>query len=112
MFAAHVRFRAVEYLRTTWAIVPTVAFPTMIAVFFIIPNTAEQPDAAAYGLVSVLLLSFTMIAMFNFGAGTAEERALPWDGGREPCRSGPGSRSPPRWSWGSSSPWSVRCRRS
>ncbi|WP_165492028.1 ABC transporter permease [Egibacter rhizosphaerae] len=78
VFAAHLRYRALEYLRTPIAIWPTVAFPLMIALFFIVPAAQDVPQAATYGLVSILLLSFTMIAMFTFGAGTAEERRLPW----------------------------------
>jgi ABC-2 type transport system permease protein len=76
---AHVRYRSLEYARQPFAIIPTLAFPLMITAFFILPNLADgfQP---ANALAIVLLLTFTMIAMFNFGAGTAEERRLPWDG--------------------------------
>jgi ABC-2 type transport system permease protein len=76
-FAAHVRYRSLEYARQPFAIIPTLAFPVMITAFFMLPNMTAGFETHA--LAIVLLLSFTMIAVFNFGAGTAEERKLPWD---------------------------------
>jgi ABC-2 type transport system permease protein len=75
-FAAHLRYRTVEYLREPLAVGPTLAFPLMITAFFIIPSV--PPEGAPIALAIVLLLSFTMVALFSFGAGTAEERRLPW----------------------------------
>jgi ABC-2 type transport system permease protein len=74
---AHFRYRAVEYMRQPFAIVPTLAFPIMITAFFILPQMGEGFETQA--LAIVLMLSFLMITVFNFGAGTAEERKLPWD---------------------------------
>ena len=77
IFAAHLRFRALEFARVPFAIVPTLAFPVMITLFFLIPNLPA--DAADQGVAVVLLFSFTMLGIFIFGAGTAQERSMPWD---------------------------------
>lgn len=80
VFATHVRYRILEFARTPFAIWPTLVFPVMIAAFFVVPNVGDVPEAATYSTVTITLFAFTMIAMFTFGAGEAEERRLAWSG--------------------------------
>jgi ABC-2 type transport system permease protein len=48
---AHVRYRAVEYMRQPFAIVPTLAFPIMITAFFILPQMGEGFETQALAIV-------------------------------------------------------------
>ena len=77
VFAAHVRYRTLDYARTPFAVGPTLAFPSMVTAFFLLPNLPS--DEAPRGPAIVLLVTFTMVTIFIFGAGIAQERHLPWE---------------------------------
>ena len=77
VFAAHVRYRTLDYARTPFAVGPTLAFPSMVTAFFLLPNLPS--DEAPRGPAIVLLFTFTMVTIFIFGAGIAQERHLPWE---------------------------------
>lgn len=77
VFVAHVRYRTLDFARTPFAIGPTLAFPTMVTAFFLLPNLPAHE--AARGPAIVLLFTFTMVTIFTFGAGIAQERHLPWE---------------------------------
>lgn len=74
---AHTRAELVMLLRYPTFSVPTVIFPTMFFLFFVVPGAAEAEPSilmAFYAGFAVLGVAF-----FQFGVGTATDRVSPWN---------------------------------
>lgn len=74
----HARTQLVELARYPAFLVPTLLFPSMFFLFFVVPR-ADAGDAtrmmAGYAGFAVLAIAF-----FQFGVGVAADRASPWEG--------------------------------
>lgn len=66
-----------EYLRYPSFSIPTLLFPTMFFVFFVLPNV-EGAEANGY-LAGYAVFAVLGIAFFQFGVGIAVERTSPWE---------------------------------
>jgi ABC-2 type transport system permease protein len=77
LVAAYTRAQLLELARYPTFLVPTLAFPSMFFLFFVVPraNAGEaQLLMASYAAFAVLAIAF-----FQFGVGVAIERASPWE---------------------------------
>jgi ABC-2 type transport system permease protein len=77
LLAAYTRVQLLELLRYPTFLVPTLAFPSMFFLFFVVPRTsADEADLfmASYAAFAVLAIAF-----FQFGVGVAIERVSPWE---------------------------------
>jgi ABC-2 type transport system permease protein len=77
LVALHARTQLVELARYPAFLVPTLLFPSMFFLFFVVPR-ADASDAtplmASYAGFAVLAIAF-----FQFGVGVAADRASPWE---------------------------------
>jgi ABC-2 type transport system permease protein len=73
---AYVRTSTLELARYPGFSVPTLAFPALLFVFFVVPRETPRPEVylASYAAFAVLGVAF-----FQFGVGLANERASPWE---------------------------------
>jgi ABC-2 type transport system permease protein len=77
LVAAYTRLQLLELARYPTFVVPTLAFPSMFFLFFVVPRaSAEDADLfmASYAAFAVLAIAF-----FQFGVGVAIERGSPWE---------------------------------
>ena len=76
----HTRYQVTETLRVPVVVVSTAVFPALILAVFVVPQAGGAGPAAATGAVAQLAVFSAMsVSLFTHGAGTAEDRALPWD---------------------------------
>lgn len=80
LVAVHTRAQALDLLRTPVAIVSTTVFPTMVFLFFILPQSEITRSPTISLVVGAQLAVFGVMAsyLFGFGIGVAEDRANPW----------------------------------
>lgn len=77
LVAAHTRAQLLELLRYPTFLIPTLAFPSMFFVFFVVPHaSAREADLlmATYAAFAILAIAF-----FQFGVGVAADRVSPWE---------------------------------
>jgi ABC-2 type transport system permease protein len=73
----HARWQLVELARYPAFLVPTLVFPAMFFVFFVVPH-ADERDATAL-MASYAAFAVLAIAFFQFGVGVAVDRVSPWE---------------------------------
>lgn len=78
----HTRFGILETVRIPIAVIGNLLFPGLALVFFVVPNAqvADDPVAATSAVAQLALFAVMSTFLFTFGAGVAEDRALPFDG--------------------------------
>jgi ABC-2 type transport system permease protein len=72
---AHLRIEVLELARYPAFTVPTLLFPTMFFLFFVVPHPGRDANARMAAFAGFAVLG---IAFFQFGVGIAAERASPW----------------------------------
>lgn len=75
----HARYQFAETLRIPVAVIATVFFPAASMLFFVVPNTADDPAVATLSTASMVVFATMVTCLFQYGAGVAEDRALPWE---------------------------------
>ena len=77
----HARYQVVETLRVPVAVVGTAAFPALSLLLFVVPQPqiAGDPVLATAAAAQLSVFAVMSVCLFTYGAGTAEERAQPWD---------------------------------
>ncbi|MBB4932955.1 ABC-2 type transport system permease protein [Lipingzhangella halophila] len=77
----HARLLFVETARVPIALGFNVAFPTVLMLFFVVPNSAIADDPAGATVATAQITVFAVMnsCLLNFGVGVAEERARAWD---------------------------------
>ncbi|WP_432535452.1 ABC transporter permease [Kineococcus arenarius] len=76
----HTRYQVVETLRVPVVVVSTAVFPALILAVFVVPQAASMsPLGATAAVAQLAVFSAMSVSLFTHGAGTAEDRALPWD---------------------------------
>lgn len=75
----HARYQFLETLRIPVAVIATVFFPAASMLFFVVPNVADDPRAATLATASMVVFATMVTCLFQYGAGVAEDRALPWE---------------------------------
>lgn len=80
MVLVHTKVQILDLLRTPVAIVSTTIFPTLVFLFFILPQSGITDDPIASLVVTGQLATFGVMSayLFSYGIGVAEERANPW----------------------------------
>lgn len=73
----YARIQTLALLRFPTFAIPTVSFPVLLFVLFVVPR-AERSDANVL-MASYTAFGFLAVAFFEFGVGTADERTKPWD---------------------------------
>ena len=79
LLLTHTKYRLLETLRIPIVVVSVVVLPSLSFTFFALPNLGDDADAATASTVGLGVFAAMMICLFQFGAGIAEERQLPWD---------------------------------
>ena len=76
----HSRLQVLETLRVPVAVIGTTLFPVLSYLFFVVPQPfADEVDAATGATAQLSVFAVASVCLFTFGAGVAEDRALPWD---------------------------------
>lgn len=77
----HARYGFLETVRLPVAVIGNLMFPALAMFFFVVPQRAIAQDPLASTAAVAQLGTFAVISacMFSFGAGVAEDRALPFD---------------------------------
>jgi ABC-2 type transport system permease protein len=75
----HTKYRLLETLRIPIVVVSVVVLPSLSFLFFALPNLGDDAAAATAATVGLGVFAAMIICLFQFGAGIAEERQLPWD---------------------------------
>ena len=73
----YARMESLELVRLPSFIVPTLLFPALFFLFFVVPGAPN--DEADLLLASYVGFAFLGIAFFQFGVGIAAERTSPWE---------------------------------
>jgi ABC-2 type transport system permease protein len=76
--AVHARLSVLQLARLPSFVVPTLAFPVMLFVFFGI-GQASSPPAANAVMASFAAFAVLGVVLFQFGVGIANERDTPWE---------------------------------
>lgn len=89
----HARLHVLQTVRVPFVVVSLTAFPVMAFLFFVLPRGGtDVPITATESTAQLALFSMTSVCLFSFGAGVADERALPWDASLRVLPAGPGPR--------------------
>ena len=89
----HARLHVRQTVRVPFVVVSLTAFPVMGFLFFVLPRGGtDVPVSATASTAQLALFSMTSVCLFSFGAGVADERALPWDASLRVLPAGPGPR--------------------
>lgn len=77
----HARFQFLETVRVPIAVIGNLLFPSLAMFFFVVPQPAVSGDPGIATAAAAQLATFAIIStcLFSFGAGVAEDRALPFD---------------------------------
>ncbi len=77
---AHTRAQILEQLRIPMAVVSSTIFPSLVLLFFIVPQeaVASNPPAALSAIAQLAMFGVMSAFLFGYGIGVAEDRASPW----------------------------------
>lgn len=77
----HARFQFLETVRIPIAVIGNLLFPSLAMFFFVVPQPAVAQDPGIATAAAAQLATFAIMStcLFSFGAGVAEDRALPFD---------------------------------
>lgn len=78
LFREHTRLTLVELMRLPAFLVPSLAFPLVLFLFFGVPN-ADSEDSAWALLASFAGFAVLGVMLFQFGVGIASEGDQPWE---------------------------------
>lgn len=92
--ARHFRYQFLETVRVPIAVVGTTLFPALSLLFFVVPqgDLAADPVLATQAVAQLAVFAVMSVCLFTYGAGVAEDRALPWDGYLRTLPAGPAPR--------------------
>ena len=94
MTGVHYRYLFLETIRVPIAVVSTTVFPALSLMFFVVPQgeLASDPVIASAAAAQLSVFAIMSVCLFTFGAGIAEDRAMPWDPYLRTLPAGPGPR--------------------
>lgn len=77
----HARYQVLETVRIPIAVIGNMLFPALAMFFFVVPQeaVAGNPVAATAAVGQLAMFAVMSTCLFTFGAGAAEDRALPFD---------------------------------
>lgn len=77
----HARYQMLETVRVPIAVLGMLLFPALALSFFVLPQAgvAQSPEAATAAVSQLALFAVMSTFTFTYGAGVAEDRALPFD---------------------------------
>lgn len=79
LLVTHMKYSLLETLRIPIVVVSVVVLPSLSFVFFALPNISDDALGATVSTAALSVFAAMLICLFQFGAGIAEERQLPWD---------------------------------
>lgn len=90
----HARLGFLETIRIPIAVIGNLLFPALALLFFVVPQSevAGDPVSATAAVAQLGTFAVMSTCLFSFGAGIAEERALPFDPYLRTLPAGPGPR--------------------
>jgi ABC-2 type transport system permease protein len=88
----YTRYQFLETVRIPVAVIATVFFPAASMLFFVVPSIGGDPRAATLATASMVVFASMVTCLFQYGAGVAEDRALPWESFVRTLPAGPGPR--------------------
>ena len=77
----HTRYQVLETVRIPIAVIGNMLFPALAMFFFVVPQerVAGDPVIATAAVGQLAMFAVMSTCLFTFGAGAAEDRALPFD---------------------------------
>ncbi|MFX4294649.1 ABC transporter permease [Streptomyces bohaiensis] len=75
----HTRYQLTQLVRIPVAILGAAFFPAASLVFFVVPNTRDNPAGATLATASMVVFAVMISNLFGHGTGVAEDRSRPWD---------------------------------
>jgi ABC-2 type transport system permease protein len=77
----HARFQFLETVRVPIAVIGNLLFPSLAMFFFVVPQpeVSQNPGIATAAAAQLATFAIISTCLFSFGAGVAEDRALPFD---------------------------------
>lgn len=77
----HTRYQVLETVRIPIAVIGNMLFPALAMFFFVVPQAgvAGDPVVATAAVGQLAMFAVMSTCLFTFGAGAAEDRALPFD---------------------------------
>lgn len=95
----HARLLYLETIRVPVALLFTIAFPTLLLLFFVVPNgqVAGDPAIATAATAQIAVFAVMNACLLSIGVSVADERGRAWDPYVRTLPAGAG----PRWAAGS-----------
>ncbi|MCK1798570.1 ABC transporter permease [Streptomyces sp. XM4193] len=75
----HTRYQLLQLFRIPVAILGAAFFPAASLVFFVVPNTRDNPTGATLATASMVVFATMISNLFGHGTGVSDDRAQPWD---------------------------------
>ena len=94
LVALHTRYQVLETVRIPVAVIGNMLFPGLAMFVFVVPQSsvAGDPLVATAAVGQLAMFAVMSTCLFTFGAGAAEDRALPFDPYVRTLPAGPGPR--------------------
>ncbi|GAB3530598.1 ABC transporter permease [Arthrobacter monumenti] len=80
LIKAHTKAQILEQLRIPVAVISSTIFPSLVLLFFIVPqqDVASMPAFALQSIAQLAMFGVMSAFLFGYGIGVAEDRASPW----------------------------------
>lgn len=75
----HAKFAFLESIRIPIAVIGNLLFPALALLFFVVPTVGDDAVAATAAVGQLSVFAVMSANLFTYGAGVAEDRALPFD---------------------------------
>jgi ABC-2 type transport system permease protein len=79
LLRAHARIQFLDLARWPGYVVPTVLFPAMFYVLFILPYARAGAAIANQATLAFVAFAVVGVTLYQFGIGIAQERGRPWE---------------------------------
>ena len=91
----HAKFAFLESIRIPIAVIGNLLFPALALLFFVVPTVGDDAVAATAAVGQLSVFAVMSANLFTYGAGVAEDRALPFDPFVRTLPAAAGPRRPP-----------------
>ncbi|MCE7080567.1 ABC transporter permease [Streptomyces sp. ST2-7A] len=86
----HTRYQLLQVSRIPMAMLGAAFFPAASMLFFVVPNTGDDPAGATFATASMVIFAVIISNLFGHGIGVSEDRAQPWEPYTRTLPVGPG----------------------
>lgn len=79
LLRAHARLQFLDLVRYPGYVVPTVLFPSLFYVLFVLPYARSEAAIANETTLAFVAFAVVGVTLYQFGIGIAQERGRPWE---------------------------------